>query len=359
MSGGYRKYLESILPLLAADPQVSSLELSSPEELDFQGDPQVPHWRWPAGDARAGHAALRAHLRRRAPDVVFVPSARMVQTGLPTVVMVRNMEPLVAPFAGNSPGDGARNLARRLAARSASRRADRVIAVSDFVRDFLMAKWHIGGERIGVVPHGVEAPVPPGERARPAALTAECRGAMLFTAGSVRPARGLEDAIGALALLAARGAPAHLVIAGKVAGDAESYHARLQALVARQGLADRVVWAGSLTAREMGWCFANCAAFVMTSRVEACPNTALEALSYGAPCIATTNRPMPETFESAATYYPAGDAGALAARIADVLAFTPAEREEASRRARSRAGAFTWDATCRDTVRQLALAMRR
>lgn len=359
MSGGYKKYLEIMLPLLAADPAISRLEVSSPEGLNYRRATRVPEWFWPATDGRSGFAALGEHLRQSAPDVVFVPTARMVQTALPTVVMVRNMEPLVAPFAGNSMRDGIRNVARRFVARSSARRADRVIAVSGFVRDFLVSRWSIASEKIAVVPHGIEAPLPPAQRAMPSATGIEGSGIMLFTAGSIRPARGLEDAIAALELLVARGVRARLVIAGRIAGDTERYRRSLGENIARRGLSDRVVWAGSLSASEMGWCFAHCAAFVMTSRVEACPNTALEALSYGALCVSTSNPPMPETFASAATYYSAGDATALADRLFEVIHLSPDAREAMLRRAEARAHEFVWETTARDTVRQLSLAVAR
>lgn len=358
MSGGYKKYLEIMLPLLAAHPSISRLELASPEGLAFQRDPRVPEWTWPAGDARSGFAALRGHLRERNADVVFIPTARMIRTGLPTVVMVRNMEPLVAPFTGNSLADGIRNVARRLVARSSVRRADRVIAVSDFVHDFLVSAWNIADDKIGVVPHGIEPALPPAQRTMPPALGVLREGAMLFTAGSIRPARGLDDAIGALELLVARAVPAHLVIAGTVSGNAARYRGELGERIARRGLSDRVIWAGELSAPEMGWCFARCTAFVMTSRVEACSNTALEALSYGAPCVATSRRPMPETFETAATYYAAGDAAALAGRIVDVIRMSSGERALASRRAEERSHRFVWAKTAHETVRQLSLAVR-
>ena len=52
MSGGYKKYLEIMLPLLAADPAISRLELSSPEGLNYRRAASVPEWCWPASDAR-------------------------------------------------------------------------------------------------------------------------------------------------------------------------------------------------------------------------------------------------------------------------------------------------------------------
>jgi glycosyltransferase involved in cell wall biosynthesis len=359
MSGGYQKYLEIMLPLLVDHPDISSLELASPSGLNYRRDARVPEWCWPDSDPRAGFPLLRSHLTARSPDVVFVPTARMVPTGMPTVVMVRNMEPLVAPFAGNSVRDGIRNLARRFVARSSVRRAARVIAVSPFVRDFVTTTWHIPSDKVGVVPHGVDLRLPSGEHVVPSVAGITGPGVMLFTAGSIRPARGLEDAIYAVEDLRARGITARLVIAGKIAGDTQRYRRSLDETIARRGLSTQVIWAGSLTAAEMAWCFSNCTAFIMTSRVEACPNTALEALSYGAVSVSTSNRPMPETFATGATYYAAGNHAELAARVIDVLGLSSGERAAASLRATQRAHDFDWATTARDTVRQLAIAAGR
>lgn len=359
LSGGYRKYLEIVPPMLARHPDVSSLEVLSPEAMTHSLGSELRQWRWPAGDARQGYRALRSHLDAAPVDVVFFPTARMVRSVHPTVVMVRNMEPLVAPFTGNSLIDGARNVARRLAAHASCRRADRVIAVSDFVRDFVVERWKIRSDKIGVVPHGIEAPASEREWVRPAALSLPGGGAALFTAGSIRPSRGLEDAIDALAILRSGGTQATLWIAGRVAGDASRYHRRLRRSIAARGLEDRVQWLGALTRAEMSWCFAHCDAFLMTSRVEACPNIALEAMSYGARCVATTNRPMPETFERTAAYYEAGDASGLAESARAQLALGDADRAALAEVATARAGEFTWERTVDDTVRELELARRR
>lgn len=356
LSGGYQKYLERMLPLLKESPAVSRLEILSPEGLDVPGDSADRYWSWPSVDGITGHHALRSALVSSSPDVVFVPTARLVRTSQPSVVMVRNMEPLIAPFAGNSARDGLKNIARRLTARSSCHRATRVIAVSNFVRDFLVEHWNVRAEKVGVVPHGVEKTLPPDQWARGKTTTFPIDRPMVFTAGSIRPARGLEDLLGALSYLSEAGLKLRVVVAGAVSGDGRAYQQRMRRDVERAGHAEDVVWAGSLSQEEMAWCYANCSAFVMTSRVEACPNTALEALAYGSLCIATTNRPMPETFGDAALYYQAGDSGMLAETITAAFHMSPAERNGMEGRAVARAAQFTWDKTARETIEQLQLA---
>jgi alpha-1,3-rhamnosyl/mannosyltransferase len=99
-----------------------------------------------------------------------------------------------------------------------------------------------------------------------------------------------------------------------------------------------------------------CGAFVMTSRAEACPNTALEAMSAGAMIVSVDHEPMPEFFGDAALYYRAGDARALAERISTVLAGRVSPPEIAAR-ARARAAGFTWSTTADRTIHELELAV--
>ena len=143
-----------MLPL-SIDPAVSQLTVFMPPGQERTLE--VPTLTWPSQDARQGFAGLRARLSALQPDVVFIPTARWIDTGTPVVVMVRNMEPLTCPFGGNPPLESARNLARRWAARRACKRATRVIAVSEHVRAWICAHWHLPADRVGLVYHGVDA----------------------------------------------------------------------------------------------------------------------------------------------------------------------------------------------------------
>jgi glycosyltransferase involved in cell wall biosynthesis len=108
----------------------------------------------------------------------------------------------------------------------------------------------------------------------------------------------------------------------------------------------------------MAWCFGHCAAFVMTSRAEACPNTVLEALRHGAVSLSTDHPPMPEFFAGTALMYRGRDAGSLAGRVVELAGMDGARRAALQCAARARAGDFTWGATVDGTVRELLAAAR-
>jgi glycosyltransferase involved in cell wall biosynthesis len=349
VSGGYRKYLQRLVPLLRAQPDVERLDLFVPPQMAAPGD-----LTWPVGDELRRFRELRKSVAALAPDVVFIPTARVLRVGrVPVVSMIRNMEPLEVPFGGNGLIEGVKNVARARLARHSARRSDRVIAVSNHVRDFLVGRWHVPEERIGVVYHGID-PADPLEPSRPPALETLGDAPFLFTAGSIRPARGLEDVIQALASLPAE---VKLVIAGTVDRGAEHYARDMRELARVHGVGSRVIWAGHLDHRAMSWCFRRAAFFVMTSRAEACPNIVLEAMTEGAASISTDHPPMPEFFGDSALYYRERDAGALARRLAEGFAAAESTLQELRQRARARAGAFTWEATARATLTELRRAL--
>jgi glycosyltransferase involved in cell wall biosynthesis len=359
-SGGYRKYLWAILPLMREDARVTRITVCSPAGASAADEPiaGVEHWTWDAHKRWGAHRAVKGYLGTLAPDVVLIPTARWIDVdGVPTAVMVRNMEPLVAPFLGNTLATSLKNIARRRVARSSCKRADRIVAVSQHVRDFLESHWSVDPGSIGLVYHGVSAP-PARSEARAPATNGWTR-PTLFTAGSIRPARGLEDAIRATAKLRADGRDATLLIAGRADSDTHHYERAMLRLCQDLGLRESVCWAGQLTASEMSWCFYNADAFVMTSRAEACPNTALEAMAHGALCVAGDNEPMPEFFAGAAEHYEPGDAASLA-RTLRVVLDAPADKQEAMRaHARRRATDFSWRETARRTVGELEKCTRR
>lgn len=354
LSGGFRKYLQSLLPRLRQDPRLSTLEVFVPPAVvaDLRADGLGDLRTWAEDDPRKGFPRLRTEIAALSPDVVFVPSAWHIECGRPSVVMVRNMEPFEQPWRGHTIRAGLTNLARAWVARRACRRAARVIAVSHHVERTLVGKWGLDPSRVGVVYHGVDVPSSGGPR--PPSLAAIPDRGFLFTAGSLRPARGLEDVIDALGLLGER-APV-LVIAGKTDPDTAAHLGRLQARAVARGIASRVVWAGGLGRSEMDWCFEHCAAFVMTSRTEACPNTVLEAMSHGCLSISIDRPPMTELYGASAVYYRAGDARDLAAWIEAVLRRPEEAVVESRSIARERAAQFPWSLTAERTIDELEKA---
>lgn len=358
LSGGSRKYLEVLAPMLANHPAISRLDLFvPPQTLEALHKNTRLDWEtWTHNDVARGFRGLRNELIKRRPDVVFVPSARWLDCGAsPVVAMVRNMEPLAVPFAGNPWLETLKTWARRWVAKRACTKATRIIAVSNFVKDYLEQQWRLPQDKVATVYHGIDLPGIDDDIQRPASLS-NLTQPFLFTAGSIRPYRGLEDAVGALPEVLRHQGDMTLVIGGETEAAMQPYRNRLVQQAEALGCADRILWCGKLSQSEMAWCFRQCQAFVMTSRVEACPNTVLEAMSHSCVSVSTDCPPMPEMYGSAALYYPAGNSARLASQLVAAIKLDIADRNQIQTTARRRAAEFSWQRTVEDTVRELQVA---
>lgn len=355
ISGGYAKYLRNVVPRLRRDPRLSGLEVFvPPRHVDHLTPALGPLRSWPEGPRWRVVAHIRNEMARLRPDVVFVPNLMWLECAdIPVVLMPQNMEVMSMPVGRNPLHVAAKNCVQALLGFRGCRRAARVIAISGFVRDFLVNRWGIPADRVGLVHFGCDDVIPAGSERRTGGLAGDAR-PFILSVGSIRPPRGLGDLLEAMATRAIERSSLRLVLCGDASPDMVGYAESLRARAARLGVAERVFWAGRVDACELAWYYRSCAAFVMTSRVEACPNTALEALSYGCQIISTESPPMPEMFGEAALYYRAGEPEELAARLATVLARGQSERESWSLVSETVARRFTWAETAARTVDEWA-----
>jgi len=366
-SGGYKKYLKNMLPRLAEHNDVDALLCVSSEGSDISTWFRKP----PAADYCACSPFTFCHLvhlpdrkmaeslRKFSPDIIFLPAERYIGfNNIPVVNMVHNMEPLVSNMKGDTLREMFRKFIQRKVTCNSVKRASHTIAVSKFVKDYVTTTLHVPENKVSQVYSGM-TPMPNVAFGHPASVPVGWEGCFLFTCGSIRPARGLEDALEALCDLKARNIDMRLVIAGEALPGMRKYREGLARFLASRGLADSVCWAGYLNEEEMRWCYERCSLFIMTSRVEACPNIALEAMSSGAVSVAANNPPLPEFFSDCAVYYEAGNGRSLAEAIIDRRALDGRDRSSLSERARERSVMFSWDMTADKTMNVLMQVLKR
>lgn len=358
LSGGAKTTLRMLVPRLLESDAISRMDLLLPQGNDVNHSMPLPVWSWPKWDQWLGFPVLKRRVRSLRPDVIFIPTSAWVDfDSAPVLCMVRNMEAVTRPFGNNPFFVGLKNVLRRDMARRACRKADRVIAVSQYVEDFLVNTWKIPSEKTAVVYHGLTDPLPEPACVPPPGIDTGEAGDFWFTAGSLLAYRGLEDLVDALAIRSRQGKQDRLAIAGRdVYSDA--YRRSIIQRAGCAGIADRILWLGHVTPPQMAWCFRHCRAFVMTSRLEACPNTVLEALNYAAPSISTSDPPMPEFFGDAALYY-TPRSGEELARCMDERDSMDEDQVAALRaRATQRARDFRIEQTVEDTIAQIQRVAR-
>jgi glycosyltransferase involved in cell wall biosynthesis len=263
------------------------------------------------------------------------------------------MEPLSVPFGGNPLSEAIKNLGRAYSAKKACHKSTRIIAASEYVKNFLINRWGTAPDHIGVVYHGVDLLNGIACFRIAGALQYLQHEPFIFTAGSIRPARGLQDLLMAFKSIYRNNPGLKLVIAGSTDPGMAAYKSKLDSMIKASGIAANVYWAGSLSESEMSWCYQNCSAFIMTSRAEACPNVVLEAMAHGCACISTETPPMPEFFRDVAVYYPPNDGRTLGEAIQMVLSWDDGKKRKIFEQARNRASQFSWDVCAEKTVREL------
>jgi glycosyltransferase involved in cell wall biosynthesis len=364
ISGGYRKYLCNVLPRIAKHYDVEAILCASPESIGAQDwfDP-MPSVRFVSCKPfrflfSPRDVELLRELEEFSPDVIFVPVEREIRfKSVPVVNMIQNMEPFSNSFNENPSTEIIRLWIKYIEGKIALKRSDRIIALSKFVRDFLVKRWNIPNEKIALIYHGINA-VRNEDGQRPHTIPKNWERQFLFTAGSIRPARGLEDELSALEHLSSQGLNMiKLVIAGEAGQKMADYQKKLKNWAQKNGLSDRICWAGNLNEKEMAWCYQSCNAFVMTSRVESFGMIGCEAMSHGCVCISADNPCLPELFGDAAIYYPPKDGQALAEAIQTVLTLDDNQRKTMSEKAKKRAAEFSWDVCAEKTVAVLAKAV--
>jgi glycosyltransferase involved in cell wall biosynthesis len=216
---------------------------------------------------------------------------------------------------------------RRRAYREMLRRCPTVVAVSDGVRDSLIAD--IGAdpreaERVTVVPNGVEIPEaqPPGTlaqvRARYGILPKD---AFVLAAGRLTELKNFPALLEAVAALRRRGTLCRVMIAGD--GPQRAY---LERRILELEIDDLAVLPGTINDLDLLMQAAD--VFVLPSLWEGLPLVLLEAMACGRACVGTRIKGIAEVVEDGVcgTLVEPGDVGGLTTAIAGLLA-DPARRE--------------------------------
>ncbi|MDD5595593.1 MAG: glycosyltransferase family 1 protein [Candidatus Omnitrophica bacterium] len=363
MSDGYRKYLLNVIPRLARHKKVEALFVGIPETIDFSiRQNNLHNISWvkikPSVSFKYNLTVdLRKELSEFAPDVIFIPTARaIVSQNVPVVNMVQNMLPLLR-YKGDIPlVEAVRLKIDRLLIKKAVFLSTYIIAPSLFVKNSLIKEWAVLENKIAVVYFGSE--MENKNCRRPALLPTEItKGNFLFMAGPIEPYKGLEDIIIALKNIKVlkKDVP-YSVIAGAHRKSMDGYAGKLKKMIGKNGLDDRIIWAGQLNEEEMNWCYANCSLFLVASRVESMSFISLEAMSHGCLIIAANNPPLPEIHEDSAVYYQPYSGKDLSDKIIEVLSWDLQKRSAISERALKRASEFSWDKTIDQIIRQFEIA---
>jgi glycosyltransferase involved in cell wall biosynthesis len=220
------------------------------------------------------------------------------------------------------------------ALRSSLRRSQRVVAVSDVLRDRILAELSDSDPaKFIVIPLGL----PTGWSERAAAVEKQNR---VLVVAALATYKRIDLAIEAFALAAESLPGAELAIAGP---GREERRRRFEALAAERGISDRVRFLGNIPYERMAELYGTASVVLHLSTIESFPLPVLEAMGAGVPIVATRIDAAAEVGGEAPIWLePSADAAETAAAL--VRAMTDDDvRAESVRRGRERAAEFTWE----------------
>lgn len=257
------------------------------------------------------------HARSRAPAWSAYYAAR--RTGRPFVTTIHGAY-------------GAGNAAKR-AYNSIMTRGDRVIAISEFIRDYALSTYPgLSEDRVTVIYRGVDThlfrpgSVPAARIVQLAQAWSLPDGApVILLPGRLTRLKGQSVLIRALA--ACSSDEAVLVIVGADAGR-EAYKVELRKLATEAGVGDRIRFAGHC--RDMPAAYSLASVVISGStKPEGFGRTAVEGQAMGRPVIVTDHGGARETVLPGETGWrvPPGDHVAMAAAIDEALALSQPERD--------------------------------
>ena len=283
----------------------------------------------------------------RGVDVVFAPSVAVPpRRRRPLVVTVHDAAPCLFPDAFSPRGlrfhrDG-------LAA--AARRADLVLTVSESSRAELVEHTDIPGERIRVVPNGVDLEVAgDGQVEALARRLALADRPYVMWVGSLEPRKNVEALLGLPAALAAAGLPHRLVLAGPEGWGPTAGRARAAAAGAPAGSLRLL---GPVAAADLAPLYRGASLFCFPSLHEGFGLPVLEAMAQATPVLCSTASSLPEVAGPAARYVADAGPEAWAAAAVELLGDEPALAALAAA-GPGRAGAFPWAACAEATAAAL------
>lgn len=182
--------------------------------------------------------------------------------------------------------------------------ASAVVTTSAMTADIVAKEFSVPREHLFFAPPGVD-PAPRAQGSQDGVVR-------LFSVGSLTPRKAYGDLVRALALVDGAW---RLTIAGSL--ELAPDHAReISALIAAQGLGDRIRLAGAMGTEEIAAGYASADVFVTPSHFEGFGMAIAEAVARGLPVIATREVAAAGAVpEAGALTYPAGDVQTLAAHL--------------------------------------------
>ena len=228
-------------------------------------------------------------------------------------------------------------------------KSERVIAISEFVRQELIRYTDTPVERIDVVSQGVDPrfceEVPAAQRAERCLALTGGTDPFLLAVSNTYPHKRMELAVEAFGKIM-DGIPHKLVLLGRPClGEG-----MVEKAIAALPDPGRVVRLHYVEQQDIVVLYQSAECMLFPSVYEGFGLPVAEAMAAGLPVVASRAASIPEVGGDTVSLVPPGDVDAMADAVKAILALSPVERVVLVDKARARARRFDWNATAKATI---------
>jgi len=339
---GVGRYLGELLKRWAARPDRERrrfvLYAPGPVPLDLPPDAAEIRVIGGKGSGRGTwweQTSLGHAIRSDRPNVFFAPGyTAPLGTTVPLAVTIHDISFVAHPEWFRA-GEGLR---RRWLTRRAAASASVIFTDSEFSKRELETHFRTEGARIRVVAPGVTPRTLPGPAPR--------REPLVLFVGSLFNRRRLPDLIEAFARAASALPDSRLVIVG----DDRTWPPQdLERIAAHHGVGGRTRFMSYVADEELAGLYAQARVFAFLSEYEGFGLTPLEALAAGVPPVVLDTPVAREVYRDAAVFVPAGDIGAAADALRELL-INPQAAAPIVARAPALLRQYSWDDAAERTL---------
>ena len=221
----------------------------------------------------------------------------------------------------------------------ASRKANKIITISEFVKDDITKNFKVNPVKIVVTYNAADKIV---ERPE---LVQELAGQnYIMYVGRHQPHKNLDRLIEAHQILLQKNPELILAIAGKKDSTTEI----LEKYISGKGYKN-IIFAGFVSEGELRWMYENCAAYIFPSLSEGFGLPGLEAMVHGAPVVSSSATCLPEIYGDAAHYFDPLDTEDMVQKIEDVIANEDL-RKTLIEKGKAQAAGYSWKKMAEQTL---------
>lgn len=274
-------------------------------------------------------------------------------TNVRTVICLQNMEVFFYKRYKNSLLLNLRCVFLKLLTTISLHTSDSIVAVSRFVRDYVVKNYNVPKEKISSIYHGRDENFVDSQQMSQNSILLKKYNVneYIFSASKMVAYANIHNLIKAFSLYVKRShTDINLVIAG---GSWDKHYGNvLQKIVRDEHLERQVRFLGYVSQPDMASFFWNAKLFVFASTLEACPLILIEAMTAGSVIVTSNVDPMLELCRNAALYFDPNSIEDIALKIEEIIG-DKRKRRELRTNALNRANDFDWMKSAKETIRIL------